>query len=1246
VTLSTLPLSTLPLSALPLAATTAEIVVLAIAAATAFGLLGLWLHERRAGRAREARRSHEIDRELGAVAELSATLANAGDAEAASRQLVDAVFALLSVDFAGLALIDAGSRRARGLVARGRPELEEWWPSMRLHLDNEPSGIAAAARERTTLAVEDVANSPLVSRRLADYVQARSAVFVPVVAEDRVQAVLVVASEELRPVGADELALLQALAAETALALERVRSATALEEALAREQLVARISRRVRSELDLDAVLRVAVEELGRAVGVTRAFIRLGEPGEPMPVLAEWDEPGVAAVGDGAPRLPVLNLAARERRTVAVGDIEQVPELNDPELGDIDILRRLGTRAVLATPIVVFDRMIGVVGLHRSRAGPWPAEEVALAEAVAREAGLAINTTRLLEEDRRRVEQQAGLLEAAAVVSGELRVEMVLDRLVVELVKLLDADAADLFVHDPARGTFRCVAQHGLGLGVIGHDLDLRAGLSSKALEQGRTVRSAEYEAIERPHPAYSGFNAGMAAPLVWSGETRGVIGVGSRSATREFSELDAQMLETFAGLASLALSNAETFERSERQARIERGFYRIATLLGEPVSPAEAYTALAHAACEAFAAAFGAVLMPGVDELELAGTHDLAAAPAATLERELAGVRALVDAVRGGRVLAASELLEDERFPEGFRAFARSAGYSSLLVTPFELPRRAERGGVLVMFQELRELTDDDLELARHLGGAARGALERSELFERERTSRALAQQLARTGGLLATELDPAAVLEELAGQAPSLLGADAAAIHVLEGEELVTAAVSGAGTEAARGARSPVAGTPAGDVIQARAPLALADAEQAGVVADDDAVLATGGRAFLGVPLYATEGDLRGTLAVYSRTPRDWRDEEIEALVALAGNAAAVLANAELYQRVALEKERLDAILANVADGIVAVDRDGVVVLWNRAAERITGVSQTEALGRSLVRVLQRDLAGAAEGGGDRLVPIRRGGEQVWLSLSEAVMGDAAGTVSGRIFTFRDVSAERIVEQMKTSFVSTVSQELRRPLTSIYGFAETLLRRDVLFSEEERHTFLGYIASEAERLTSIVDQLLNVARLDAGDLEVELSPTDVRGVVTEVVANVEATGALNAHRFVLELPDEPLDASVDRDKLRQILDALLDNAVKYSPGGGTVTVAARRRADSVEVRVADEGVGIALDEQERIFSKFYRSDAAPVGGGTGLGLFIVQGLVRAMGGRIWVDSNAGSGAAFVFELPVARGRSLTPVS
>jgi signal transduction histidine kinase len=283
---------------------------------------------------------------------------------------------------------------------------------------------------------------------------------------------------------------------------------------------------------------------------------------------------------------------------------------------------------------------------------------------------------------------------------------------------------------------------------------------------------------------------------------------------------------------------------------------------------------------------------------------------------------------------------------------------------------------------------------------------------------------------------------------------------------------------------------------------------------------------------------------------------------------------------------------------------------------------------------QVLQRNIVSPGESvQGDRLVAIRRGSDEVWLSLTEAVMRDPAGVEAGRIFAFRDVSADRAVEEMKSGFVSMVSQELRRPLTSIYGFAETLLQRGALFDEEERATFLGYIASETERLTSIVDRLLSVARLDAGDLEVQLTPLDVRPVVSEAVASVERSESLNGHRFVLDLPEEPLGAHADRDKLKQVLAHLLDNAVRYSPEGGTVTVAARERGGAIEVRVVDEGVGVAAADQERIFRKF--ESGRDTSGGTGLGLFLARGLVAAMGGRIWVDSGEGKGSSFVFELP-----------
>ena len=274
---------------------------------------------------------------------------------------------------------------------------------------------------------------------------------------------------------------------------------------------------------------------------------------------------------------------------------------------------------------------------------------------------------------------------------------------------------------------------------------------------------------------------------------------------------------------------------------------------------------------------------------------------------------------------------------------------------------------------------------------------------------------------------------------------------------------------------------------------------------------------------------------------------------------------------------------------------------------------------------------------------MPIRRGDNEVWLSLTEAVMRDPAGETAGRIFAFRDISAERVVEQMRSDFVSTVSHELRAPLTSIYGFAATLLREDVQFEEEERNVFLTYIESEAQRLTTIVDKLLSVARLDAGDLQLELAPVDVRSLVSEVIDHAREEESVNGggHSFVLDLSEAPLPARTDSEKLRQVLLNLVDNAVRFSPGGGTVTVGARRRGETIVLSVADEGVGIPDNEQERIFSKFYRVGDAQTGG-TGVGLFIAQGLISALGGRITVQSTEGRGSSFIVELPARDGEKV----
>jgi PAS domain S-box-containing protein len=1235
------------LAAQPFLSVAVGYLLLAVAAAVfvaAASLLTVFRRRRpRAGGPAEPSAPEEVPAEpqTGARTEtgsLTADLAQAPDASAVARMLMDEIIALLGVEFAAVALISDDRTEATGLVARCDGKDVAWWPSVRIDLEHEPSAVASAAFEATPLTIFDVESSPRVNRRLAERVGAKSAAFIPVVSGSRVLAVVVAAStSRRRGFPPDEIARLEALAGEAALALEKARSAAQLVEALERERLVAAIGDRVRSEPDVEALLGVAVEEVGKATSVSRCFIRLGEPAGRMPIRAEWDAGGVEPIGEAAPDLPVSNLAVRERRTIASGDIESDPRLTDPSLGGVETLIRLGTKAVLATPIQVFDRAIGVFGLHRAEAAPWTDAEIALAEAVAREVGLALHTAQLLDENRRRLDRQAALLQAAQVMTSEVHVETVLQRLVVEVTKLLEADGADCYLYDTRRDVLRCAAVYGLPPELVEFEFPAERGLAGEAMRRRQAVISGDYEVeVQAPHPAYDRFTGAMVAPMTWWGEVRGVIGVGTSDPERRFTPEDLEVLEAFASLGSVALRNVASIEQSTRQLRIQRGFFRIASVLAQPLSLDETLDAVAQAASEALGGNFAAVLMPGPADLELAGSHELPASVVEFLREGPGDAEPLRDAALRKRVLASPQLAEDDRFGNDWRGLAGRAGFQSLLAVPVEAPRRDQTGVGLVFFGEEQAFADDEIELAHHLAGAARGALERAELFEAERRSRAIAQHLARTGTLLASELDPEAILDEIVAQAPGLVGAEAGAVSLLEGDELVISAVHGEGTDAAVGSRSSAVGELAGEVVQSRGPVAVGDAQADGFVSGSDALLQAGYVAYLGAPLVGPEGGVHGVLAVYARGPRSWREEEVEALAALAGNVSAFLSNAELYQRVVLERERSMAILGNVADGIVAVDREGSVVLWNAAAEEITGVSAAEALGRSPADVLQRSLdpdETSAEGRG--LIQVRRGEDEIWLSVTEAVMRDPAGAVAGRIYAFRDVSSDRLVEQLKSGFVSTVSHELRAPLTSIYGFAETLLREDVAFGDEERRTFLGYIASEAQRLTGIVDALLSVARLEAGDLQVQAAPTDLREVVSDVVESAERDGA-NGRRFVVDVPEEPLDASADRDKVRQVLANLVDNAVKFSPRGGTVTVAARRTRDAVQVRIVDEGAGVPQAEQERIFRKFYRAEATtPAVGGTGLGLFIARGLASAMGGRVWVESDMGPGGCFVFELP-----------
>src|SRR5262249_14842790 len=272
---------------------------------------------------------------------------------------------------------------------------------------------------------------------------------------------------------------------------------------------------------------------------------------------------------------------------------------------------------------------------------------------------------------------------------------------------------------------------------------------------------------------------------------------------------------------------------------------------------------------------------------LEAVGTYELPPDLARIFEQRAAEHQGpLFRAATEGRILVSSSVGDDERLLPDIREVAEANRYRSLISVPVDAPRDAGRGLVLILFAEERSFSDDDLELARHLGDATRGALERSELFEAERGARALAQQLTRTGRLLTSELDPAAVLDEVVQQAPALVNAEAGAFRLLDGEELVVTAADREGAEAALGSRSPAGGWLSGDVLQSGGPIALARAGDDERLRSLDPMLQAGHSAFLGVPVGGAEGTTLGVLAVYALVPREWREEEVEALLAVAAS------------------------------------------------------------------------------------------------------------------------------------------------------------------------------------------------------------------------------------------------------------------------------------------------------------------------------------------------------------------------
>ncbi len=365
------------------------------------------------------------------------------------------------------------------------------------------------------------------------------------------------------------------------------------------------------------------------------------------------------------------------------------------------------------------------------------------------------------------------------------------------------------------------------------------------------------------------------------------------------------------------------------------------------------------------------------------------------------------------------------------------------------------------------------------------------------------------------------------------------------------------------------------------------------------------------------------------------------IAALLAMAYAVSPAIARSRLSRQ---DRAQADRVLARVGDGVFLVDRDGVIRLWNPAAEAITGLRAETICSRPAAETIpgwpviaarvpvasrpgDADDASSAE-----TVPLDIDGRELWLSIVGVSLAD------GTVYAFRDVTRERRLEELRSEFVATISHELRTPLASLHGAALTLLERGEDLRGRTQHELLDMIAVQSRRLADLVDEILVAGQLDSGSLSVVTEPFDPDELVWTVAAGARLRVGDDTSIDV-SLPAVLPKVAGDAERTRQVLTNLVDNAIKYSPQGGRIELGVEADDRHARFIVRDEGLGIPLGEQERVFEKFYRLDPDHRRGigGSGLGLYICRELVRSMNGRIWLDSDPGRGATFTFELPVA---------
>jgi PAS domain S-box-containing protein len=869
---------------------------------------------------------------------------------------------------------------------------------------------------------------------------------------------------------------------------------------------------------------------------------------------------------------------------------------------------------------------------------------------------LTADNARLQIELTDRLRESEALLAISRTLGETLDLREAFRRICRELTRLTRADTGAAYLYDPLSdllqptAAYRVPPQHLATLG--GTPLPLKAeGFYLPLFRARQTIVSDDVVADTRfHHPLFRAIphQSSLLLPLQLDGEVVGAFYLVWWTARRTFEERELTLLENIAQQVGLLLRNVRLFDAAERDRGRLKTLYEVSGRLAAVHDPEQILSLIVDETAALLGVeAVGLRLREGDDLVVAARTE--AAAPLMSRTRLGIGESLSGAAAASGAPVVVEDLTEDTRYDEAHKRGAIELGFHGFAAVPLRAGG-AVIGTLNVYTHSRRHFLPDEISLLSAFADQAALAIEKSRLLQATRAREREATQLYTITSQLGSDLALDRRLDLITAAVIELVGCDAAGVYSYDAERggLTYRRVVNLDPDFTRQLVLRPGEGVAGRAFTERRAVWTRDRQHDALGYTPEAgrlIAAQAPRAYLAVPILRRD-DVYGVLVAYFFAPHDFTPDEVRLLSTLAAQAAIAVDNAILFEEARTQQTRLSQIFASTSDGIMLVDGDGRIAAANAQLGELLRTDAV-AMGRPLADLFThvparaaddlRQLVDALPG----LEPSGREGDLELGGVPPRVLHwvarpttDAAGAPVGVTLTVQDVTREREVNRMKSDFVTFVTHQLRTPLAGIKWLLELAAEDPGL--PPEAKSYVGDSRDAAQRLITLVNDLLDISRLESGRLTLTPMTVDLGELSREVLAESEA--AINARRHRVMVTGAGT-AVADRQLLRQVVLNLAANAVKYTPAGGRIDVQIAADAGKVSWTITDTGIGIPAAARAHLFEKFYRADnVQPLETeGTGLGLYLVRLIVDQLQGQIRYESVEGAGTTFVVTLPAA---------